>query len=264
MRELQMQSEEERLQMRIHSGDPRIMEDIIAYMQPKLYGFGLNMCKNQEDAEETLQEALIAICTHLHQFRAESKLSTWAFRIARNVCFKKHKGKAGEPKTYESFSEQSNLWDEQRNIEQDFITHELWQQVQEGIRLLNPEYREIILLRDVEGMSTADVASVLDISLAATKTKLHRARKQLREYLENAPAPQGCPDIRTIFSQHLEGDLQEEVCISMQGHIASCSYCAAECDKLRQLIKVCSISPLTPPKEIAAKINQEVINYLKL
>lgn len=259
-----MQNEEEKLQERIHAGDPHIYEAVIAYMQPKLYGFGLNMCKNQEDAEETVQEALIAICTHLHQFRAESKLSTWAFRIARNVCVKKHKGKSGEPKTYDSFSEHTDLWDEKSNIEQDFITHELWQQVQEGIRQLNPEYREIILLRDVEGMSTADVASVLDISLAATKTKLHRARKQLREYLENAPAPQGCPDIRTIFSQHLEGDLQEEVCISMQGHIASCSYCASECDKLRQLIKVCSISPLTPTHDIAEKINKEVINYLKL
>ena len=259
-----MQSEEEKLQERIHTKDPTIHQDVIAYLQPKLYGFGLNMCKNQEDTEEIVQEALISICTNLHQFRAESKLSTWAFRIARNVCLKKHKGRSGEPKTLESFSEQTDLWDEQNNIEKDVITHELWRQVQEGIRLLHPQYREIILLRDVEGMNTSDVASVLGISLSATKTKLHRARKLLREYLENAPAPQGCPDIRTIFSQHLEGDLQEEVCISMQDHIASCSYCASECDKLRQLIMVCSISTITPPKEMAEKLNQEVINFLRL
>jgi RNA polymerase sigma-70 factor (ECF subfamily) len=256
--------DEESIKRRIQDGDPKVKEEILEFLKPKLYGFGIHMCQDKEDAEDIVQETLLSIFTHLDQFRAESKLSTWAFRIARNICLKKQRTRSGAPRYHEPLSHALHIKEEQKTPEQHFITHELWQQVHEGIRQLKPQYKEIILLRDVEGMNTAEVAEIMDISISAVKTKLHRARKLLREYLEIAPAPQGCPDIRTIFSQHLEGELKEKICISMQGHIEICSYCAMECTKLQQLINICSISTIQPPPELQKKLDAALIHYLKL
>ena len=240
------------------------LEELLLELQPKLYKYGLYMCGSQEDAEEMVQETLIAVCRNISGFRGESTMSTWAMRIARNKCINQKRRRAGMPKHFEPLSTTKEMKGDVHNPEENVITHELWQQVHEGIRLLKSDYKEVILMRDVEGMSTKEVADILEISVSAVKTKLHRARKDLRVYLDGAPAPQGCPDIRIIFSKHLEGVLEDQVCASMQGHISECSYCAGECDKLRELITICSISPSIHASLRKSKLREALHDYLNL
>jgi RNA polymerase sigma-70 factor (ECF subfamily) len=118
------------------------------------------------------------------------------------------------------------------------------------------------VLRDVEGLSAPEVAKVLGISVDAVKSRLHRARVAVRREL--APmferpaieAPRAtCPDVLTLFSRHLEGDIDPGVCATMEAHLAQCSHCRDACESLKRTLAICRQLP-TPevPAPIAASI----------
>jgi RNA polymerase sigma-70 factor (ECF subfamily) len=133
---------------------------------------------------------------------------------------------------------------------------EIWQQVHAAIQHIEPAYREILVLRDIEGLSAKEVAEIVSISVPAVKSRLHRARAQLREHLAATPyRPQpGCPDIRKVFSEHLEGDLSPDICSTMESHVANCPTCAAECDGLKAALNACSTSPCEIPEAVRHRV----------
>ena len=131
-----------------------------------------------------------------------------------------------------------------------------WQEIQAGIQCIEPTFREVLVLRDIEGLSAKEVAEIVGISVPAVKSRLHRARAQLREHLSFKPYKPalGCPDIRKVFSEHLEGDLSPGICSTMEAHVASCTHCAAECDGLKAALNACS----TAPSEVPAALQERV------
>jgi RNA polymerase sigma-70 factor (ECF subfamily) len=114
-----------------------------------------------------------------------------------------------------------------------------------GLDSISADHREVLLLRDIEGLSAADAAAALGISVDALKSRLHRAREALREELRpalepHAPPPSnGCPDVVSMWSQKLEGDLSQRDCAKMEEHIAGCASCGAACDALRSALLAC-------------------------
>jgi RNA polymerase sigma-70 factor, ECF subfamily len=140
-----------------------------------------------------------------------------------------------------------------------------------AIDALDPPQREVLVLRDVEGLSAPDVARVLGLSIDAVKSRLHRARVAVRQELAPllAPpaieAPRGamCPDVLTLFSQHLEGDIDPSVCATMEAHLAQCSYCRGACESLKRTLAVCRQLP-TPevPTSLAASIRAAIQTFL--
>jgi RNA polymerase sigma-70 factor (ECF subfamily) len=110
---------------------------------------------------------------------------------------------------------------------------------------LPDEQREVVLLRDVEGLTAPEAAAALGISVEALKSRLHRARAALREALRpvlESAAPRAsaeCPDVAALWSNKLEGDLDQQDCAAMERHLAACPSCNAACSALKEALFAC-------------------------
>ena len=251
-------------------GDMAALEVLLGEVQPQLYRFSMKMCRHTEDAEDVLQESMLTMARSFRDFRGASSLSTWLFAIARSFCIKKRRKSKFAPKRVESL-EQLSLPEQQgiRSVEPN--PHELvesaqvWQQVQAAIRQIEPSYREVLVLRDIEGLRAKEVAEIVGIGVPAVKSRLHRARSQLREELASVPyQPRpGCPNIRKIFSKHLEGELSPDICSSMESHVADCPVCSIECSGLKQALNACSTAPCEVPAAVQARVQVALREVLR-
>lgn len=172
-------------------GDKDALAHLVeSHLQP-VYRVALRMCGNVDDAEETLQETFLSAIKALPTFEGRSQLSTWLYRIASNACLMRRRHQAAEPDllSVETTDEEQEflvprlLLDWSAQPVDVALDHELSDVMQAALAELSPTLRIVFLWRDLEGLSTAETAEVLDISEAAVKVRLHRARLQLRESL---------------------------------------------------------------------------------
>ncbi|MGE5498705.1 MAG: RNA polymerase sigma factor, partial [Syntrophothermus sp.] len=148
------------------------------------------ICRNRDRAEHTMQETFLSMIKNLHQFDRKSKLSTWLYTIVSNHCLML----ARSSRKYDniSFDDDEAPIDESSiadwGIAPDAVTEnkELKEKLDEAIQKLPPDYRVVFLLRDVEGLSTEETGKITDLSVAAVKSRLHRARSFLRNELTKA------------------------------------------------------------------------------
>ena len=258
---MDQKTETEELLVRARAGDVAALEALLREVQPQLYRFSMKMCRHAEDAEDVLQDSMMTLARSVRDFRGASSLSTWLFTVARSFCIKKRRRGKFEPEREESLdhlapAERGQLRSATPDPHSRAESLEAWRQVQDGIQRLDPAHREILVLRDIEGLSAKQVAEIVGLSVAAVKSRLHRARAGLREQLARSPySPQpDCPDIRQVFSQHLEGDLSPDICSSMEAHVADCVPCAAECDGLKAALHACSSAPCEVPDAVRERV----------
>jgi RNA polymerase sigma-70 factor (ECF subfamily) len=255
------QEESAQLLRRAQAGDERALEELLRAVQPQIYRFSMKMCRHTEDAEDVLQDALMTLARSLRDFRGESSFSTWMFTIARSFCIKKRRKSKFAPAHEESLDllrsdEQNMIQTRDADPQQQVESAQVWQQVKAGIETIDPKYREVLILRDIEGLRAKEVAEVVGISVSAVKSRLHRARADLRAAVAETPYQRnpGCPDIRKVFSQHLEGDLSADICSTMEAHVQTCVVCSAECDGLKQALSACSAAPCEVPQEVQERV----------
>ena len=256
-------------------GDAAALEQLLVRYQPHLYRFGLRMCGNEEDAGDVAQESLISMARSLRDFRGDSTVSSWLYTIARRFCIKKRRRSKFAPAREEPLDapgiDAQRLADPAPSPEQTATNRELQRALVRAIDGLDPAQREVLVLRDVEGLSAAEVAKVLDITVAAVKSRLHRARVAVRESLapvlgrpSDEPARDSvCPDVLTLFSQHLEGDIDPAVCATMEAHLARCGRCRGTCESLKRILAICHQLP-TPdvPASVEASIKASIQAFL--
>ena len=235
------------------NGDALAIESLLDRHQDRIFAFGIKMCGDREDAKEVLQETLLAAARGVGTFRGASSLSTWLYTIARSFCIKQRRKRLG-PAQREPLgvAEQERMPAQTRDPEGTLENSQLKQTLNAAIAELEPASREVLLLRDMEGLSAAEVAEVTGLSVDAVKSRLHRARVAVRARL----APQlgvtaiasskSCPDILLQFSKHLEGDIDAATCATMEAHVRGCPNCSATCDSLKQTLSLCRDS--TGPK----------------
>lgn len=256
---------------RAQAGDHRALEALLERYQPRLLRFGLRMCRHREDAEDIAQESMLAAARSLDGFRGESSLSTWLYTIARSFCLKKRRRSKFAPARDETLDESGSaeaaaVADERRSPEESLASSELGDAVHAAIRALEGGQREVLVLRDVEGLSAQEVGAVTGLSVGAVKSKLHRARASLRRTLEpvigdiDAREPRRspeCPDIEELFSKSLEGEIDAELCARMQRHVDGCPRCKKTCDALSLVLKTCQATP-TPnvPSVVQASVRR--------
>jgi RNA polymerase sigma-70 factor (ECF subfamily) len=152
------------------------------------------MCGHREDAEEVAQETLIRVFERLDQLREPARLKAWVFRIARNECLMKRRKSVFAPAVELSLDDlKPNPLEDRRGIEiadwralpDNLLLHsELRDALAAGIHSLPEIYRSVVLLRDVEELSTEETAEILDVSADTVKTRLHRGRLALRKHLD--------------------------------------------------------------------------------
>ncbi|HIJ21065.1 MAG TPA: sigma-70 family RNA polymerase sigma factor [Deltaproteobacteria bacterium] len=175
---------------RFKAGSMDAMEKIVERYEDQIFTFGLKMCGHLQDAEDIVQETFLNAFKYLNDFREETKLRNWLFKIAARVCFRKRRKKKFEPErelSLESFvlkdglSSSYDIPDLSNNPSEQLERNELKQIINKSILSLPPKYRFVFNLRDIEGFSTKEASEILGITAQTVKTRLHRARLFLRE-----------------------------------------------------------------------------------
>jgi RNA polymerase sigma-70 factor, ECF subfamily len=171
-------------------GDTQAFGEMVRRYEGKIFRLAQHITQNREDAEDVLQETFLKAYEHLDQFQGQSKFYTWVVRIAVNQALMKLRRR----KTDKSVSLDDTIdtgedtivreiaaWDE--NPEQRFSREEIGEILDSAIQSLEPPYRSVFVLRDMEELSTEETAEALGLSVPAVKSRLLRARLQLREKL---------------------------------------------------------------------------------
>lgn len=250
-----MDVRDEDLLAALHRGDEHALATLLERHAPAIYRFGVKMCRDPEDAKDVVQDTLLAAARGLRDFRGASSLSTWLYAVARSFCIKKRRARKDAPEQLLPLDEVEASEAPSSDMPPDEAAagHELGAALDRAIGSLDPASREVLVLRDVEGLTAPEVAEVLGSSVAAVKSRLHRARAEVRARLEpfvstdaspsTGPDAAPCPDVVALFSRYLEGEIGPEECAAMERHVASCARCSAACDSLKRTLALCRAEP---------------------
>jgi len=248
---------------RAQRGDAVALEALLAQVAPGVHRFGMHMCRDPRDADDALQDTLLTISTRLGEFEGRSSFMSWVFTLVRTACARRRRGLKNRPAVPDDHL--SDLRDLGPSPEDHASDAELSAALTRAIDRLPEDHREVILLRDVEGLSAADAAAAIGISVDAVKSRLHRARAALREALQPVLEPEGgrvdasCPDVMTWWSRRLEDEVSTRDCAAVEEHMSGCRSCTRACDALRRVLGVCQRaggSPVDP--EVAARVRAAV------
>lgn len=227
---------------RAQQGDRPSLERLLEQVAPSIERFSRRLCKGGSDHDDVVQDTLIGIATHLGEFEGRSRFSSWVFSLTRSACHRRRRGLKNQPPRGDDELEARE--GEGLSPEAEAAQGEIERAVSRAIDALPEEQREVILLRDIEGLSTAEAAESLGLSQEALKSRLHRARAQLREALRPVleppiERPTGCPDVASLFSRKLEGELAPADCAAMEQHLLGCPSCSSACHALRTALSAC-------------------------
>jgi RNA polymerase sigma-70 factor (ECF subfamily) len=263
---------------RARSGDRQALEELLASHQAHVYRFAMKMCRDPEDARDVLQDTLLAMAHGVRDFRGASSISTWLYTIARGFCIKKRRKSKFAPEEERSLdtdvgSEAARVADPAVDPDEALAGRQVEHVLEQAIGALEPPYREVLLLRDVEGLTAPEAAEVLGVSVQAVKSRLHRARLSVRAHVapllgdpaERTVPPSGtCPDVLTLFSQHLEDEISADVCAEMDQHLAACGHCRGACDSLKRTLALCRATgpAVEVPASLQASVKVALRNFL--
>jgi RNA polymerase sigma-70 factor (ECF subfamily) len=253
-------SSEQALVEAARAGDRAALEQLLENVQSRIYSFGMKMCGDREDAREVVQDTLLAVARSLRDFRGESSLSTWLYTIARSFCIKRRRHpRPEEPLDFEAA-------DPAADPEKAATEQQIERLLLAAMGELEPMYREVLILRDGEGLTAPEAAQVLGISVDAVKSRLHRARVQVRDRLMSrlgAPPDSGCHDVATLWSRKLEGEISADVCAEMERHLEGCERCRAQCESLQRTLKLCRRCESGPvPADVQESVRASVRRFL--
>ena len=166
-------------------GDQDAFEQLVRAYEKRVFALTLRMCGNPEDAAEAAQEAFLAVWQGLRSFRGDSSFATWLYRLASNACVDllrregRHQG-------------HTSLDDEELNLDvpaalptpqEEAERQELREQIEAGLQTLPPEYRSVLVLREMHQLRYDEIAEALELDVGTVKSRISRGRKRLREFL---------------------------------------------------------------------------------
>jgi RNA polymerase sigma-70 factor (ECF subfamily) len=182
--------DESGLLAKAREGDPTAFSELVNQYSRKIYRLAKHITQNDSEAEDVLQETFLKAFEHLGDFQGQSKFYTWIVRIAVNESLMKLRKRKSDRTVpldepietgEDTVVREIAVWDE--NPEQQYSREEIGGILDEAIQSLKPAFRTVFVLRDIEELSTEDTAQALGISVPAVKSRLLRARLQLREKL---------------------------------------------------------------------------------
>lgn len=174
---------------RVLDGNADEYEKLVLEYQKNVYNLALRMTGDPEDAADMAQEAFIKAYNSLSGYRGDSKFSVWLYRIVSNVCLGFLRAKKRRQTVSLSVTDDDgedtelDIADESQSPERIFERAMTRDAVRRGLAALTPEYRQILILRELQGMSYEEIAAVLGLESGTVKSRIFRARKKLCAFL---------------------------------------------------------------------------------
>ncbi len=256
----------------------------LALLQNTVYSFSMKVCGHPEDAEDTMQEVLLKSIPHLAKFENSRALAVWLYKVARNRCISNRRGDKNSPARNISLDELmpdgrelAELLSHAPGPESATLRRETSEHLRQAVLALPAVYRMVLVLHDMEEMSTADVAEITGLRPGTVRVRLHRARLLVRRYLSQvakgnvpgtfqihaAAAEKREPRCRNLFaalSDYMDGVVDDAVCEEMDRHIGTCEPCQAFLASLKQAVAQCRLyEPSVQPTHRAEELRRELV-----
>ncbi len=271
-------------------GGDDALEKAVALLQQSVFAFGMRVCGQRQDAEDTMQEVLVKSLPYLPKFESSKALAVWLYKVAKNRCLMSRRKSKFAPKVELSLEELMPDRDDLERLdgrisvspEGAAIRGEQGQRLREAIRSLPPNYRIVLVLRDMEGLTDEEVAEITGLRPGTIRVRLHRARLFVRKELAKlngsakntvarrahrsveAPSRTGrCKKIFAELSDYLDGTLDDFSCEELEAHMDGCEPCKKFLQSVENTIKQCRQLPSDrpDPNEAAALRKQILATY---
>jgi RNA polymerase sigma-70 factor (ECF subfamily) len=271
-----MRAEIEQAVRLLQRGDDEALEQALALLQNTVFSFSMRVCGQREDAEDTMQEVLAKSVPYLPKFDSPKALVVWLYKVAKNRCLMSRRRSKFAPK--ENLSLEELMPDRQElerlsgdgsiNPETFAIRSEEAARLRQAIQRLPPQYRIVLVLRDMEGLTDDEVAEITGLRPGTVRVRLHRARLFVRKELmkiwkprpgrsvgsvssrapdNEQPRPARCKAMFAELSNYLDEQLDDSLCEDLEKHLDGCGPCQAFLSSLEATIAQCRRSPAECP-----------------
>ena len=273
----------------LRTGTPAQVEQALEHLQNTVFSFSMAVCGHREDAEDTMQEVLLKTVPNLGKFANPKALTTWLYTVAKNRCWMSRRRSKFAPREHLSLEELmpdsaaldhlAAIASNEPSPEEKAMGSQQAELLQRAILKVPPAYRLVLVLHDIEGLSTEEIARVLNIKDSNVRVRLHRARLFVRRELSQPvaipAAPAGnaqslsianaagrrtakcshsrhCKQIFANLSDYLDGAMDDTLCEEFERHIKKCKPCEDFLFSLRNSIEQTKSLPKTLPDAHAA------------
>jgi RNA polymerase sigma-70 factor (ECF subfamily) len=265
-------------------------EEVLRLLQDTVYSFSLKVCGHREDAEDTTQDVLMKIMPRLETLESPDALAVWLYKITRNRCWEGRRKSKFAPRQMLTLEEllpdgqelaalatRPHLGPEGRAIARQESLR-----VAELVRQLPAKYRMVLVLHDMEDLTTEQVAKVLELREATVRVRLHRGRLFVRKGLARQPQPAAagarktprkrgprrardgkcgppCQEIFRGLSDYMDHEAREDVCERMQRHMEDCPQCFQFMRDLTRVVSACRAQTVPCPPEVHEKVRRHLM-----
>ena len=288
-----MRSEIEQAVALLQRGEDEDLEQALALLQNTVFSFSMRVCGQRQDAEDTMQEVLVKSVGYLPKFDSPKALLVWLYKVAKNRCLMNRRRSKFAPKEelsldelmpdrkeMERLSDSGNI-----NPEMFAIRSEEASRLRDAIQKLPPQYRIVLVLRDMEGLTDEEVAEITGLRSGTVRVRLHRARLFVRKELMKAwkpvrrrtaravssrtvpipqPEPTGCKAMFAELSDYLDEQLDDSLCEELEKHLDGCEPCKVFLASLKATIAECRKLPSECSHgQKTAKLRKELVQNYK-
>ena len=258
----------------LEKGTPEAVEQAIGLLQNTVFAFSMKMCGHRQDAEDTMQDVLFRSLKHLGKIQGPNALASWLYTVTRNRCHRMRRGHVNASGRKLSLDElipndeelKALLADGEAGPETQAIHAEQHHLLHEAVLRLPTPLRMVLVLHDMEELSSEDIAKILGVQVGTVRVRLHRARlavrREMAEVLSGSPekktaektaaAPERMKECRELFanlSEYLDRRVGPRTCEQMKVHIEQCPACIVFLKELRAAVDRCrSFEVVCDPK----------------
>jgi len=285
-----MRAEIERAVQLLRRGDKTSLEEALSLLQDTVFSFSMRVCGHREDAEDTMQDVLLKSVPYLPEFDSPKALGVWLYKVAKNRCLMTRRKSKFAPTQELSLDdlmpdrmELEHLTADGRvNPEAFAIRSEQAGRLREAIQKLPPQYRIVLVMRDMEGLTDDEVAEITGLRPGTVRVRVHRARLFVRKELmklwkppvfsraaattssKELPRPARCKAMFAELSNYLDEKLDDSMCAKLERHIDGCEPCKAFLATLEATITECRKAPPECSKRTdSARFREQLVQEYK-